>query len=154
MVNLRLVCLALMFGAVTGIADAQDFSTVRVAGLPRLYVEDRSGKEVAGRLISVSDAALVVAIDGAPRTFTPADVTKVERRGDSLKNGMIIGAVVGLLGPLIADCPGTARVGRQGGCAGARVGYALGGMAIWAGIGAGIDALIPGRTRVWPVQPK
>lgn len=148
-----LVCLGFLFAVATSaVAHAQDFSTVRLKGLPRLYVEDRSGTEVSGTLITVSDAALVVAIDGAPRTFTPSEVTKVERRGDSLKNGLIIGAVFGMIAPLIADCPSRHPDGECRG--GSRVAFMLGGMAIWGGIGAGIDALISGRTRVWPVPSK
>lgn len=133
---------------------AQDFSTVQLTGMPTVYVEDRSGHEVEGKLVSLTESALTINLDGVTRTFTPADVTKVDRRGDSLKNGALIGAVIGLFTGLIGDCPSTDRNNGSNGCPGARVGYVLGGAAIWAGIGAGIDALIPGRTRLWPAAPK
>jgi len=133
---------------------AQDFSTVQLEGMPAVYVEDRSGREVEGRLVSLTESALTIDIDGVTRTFAPAEVTKIDRRGDSLKNGAIIGAAVGLFTGLIGDCPSAGSRNRSNGCPGARVGYVLGGAAIWAGIGAGIDALIPGRTRLWPAPTK
>lgn len=133
---------------------AQDFSTVQVKGMPTVYVEDRSGREVEGKLVSLTESALTVNIDGLTRTFTPAEVTKVDRRGDSLKNGALIGAAVGVFTGLLGDCPGAGSRNGSKGCTGARVGYVFGGAAIWAAIGASIDALIPGRTRLWPAAPK
>jgi hypothetical protein len=150
MKTLALVLLLIVAGPAL---RAQDFSTVQLKGMPTVYVEDRNGREVEGKLVSLTESALTINIDGVTRTFTPAEVTKVDRRGDSLKNGAIIGAAFGLIGVFFNDCPG-ARGGNDNGCPGARVGYALGGAAIWGAIGAGIDALIPGRTRLWPAAPK
>lgn len=133
---------------------AQDFSTVQLKGMPTVYVEDRSGREVEGKLVTLTESALTINIDGVTRTFAPAEVTKVDRRGDSLKNGALIGAAVGLFTGLLGDCPNAGNNNRSSGCPGARIGYVLGGAAIWAGIGAGIDALIPGRTRLWPAPTK
>jgi hypothetical protein len=136
------------------VLHAQDFSTVQLKGMPTVYVEDRSGREVEGKLVSLTESALTIDIDGVGRTFAPAEVTKIDRRGDSLKNGALIGAAVGLFTGLLGDCPRAGTNNDSKGCPGARVGYVLGGSAIWAGIGAGIDALIPGRTRLWPAPTK
>lgn len=137
-----------MFAA-TGVASAQDFSTIQLKSLPIVYVEDRAGAETRGRLLSITPTAIAIDVAGSQRTFAPADVVKVERRGDSLKNGALIGAAIGVLTGFIGDCPGAGTTNRSGNCPGARVGYVLGGSAIWAGIGAGLDALIPGRTLIW-----
>jgi hypothetical protein len=151
MKTLALVLLLIVAGPAL---RAQDFSTVQLKGMPTVYVEDRNGREVEGKLVSLTESALTINIDGVTRTFTPAEVTKVDRRGDSLKNGALIGAAVGLFTGLIGDCPRAGSNNRSDGCPGARVGYVFGGAAIWAGIGAGIDALIPGRTRLWPAPTK
>ena len=134
-------------------AQAQDFSTIQLKNLPIVFIEEKSGAETRGRLLSITPAAIQIDIDGAQRTFVPDNVTKIERRGDSLKNGALIGAAIGFLTGFIGDCPRAGNNNRSDGCPGARVAYVVGGSAIWAGIGAGIDALIPGRTRLWPAPP-
>ena len=131
------------------VLKAPDFSTIQLKNLPTVYVEDRAGAETSGRLLSITPTAIAIDVDGSRRTFTPADIVKIDRRGDSLKNGAIIGAAIGLLTGFIGDCPRTGNSTSKG-CPRARVVYVVGGSAIWAGIGAGIDALIPGRTRLWP----
>jgi hypothetical protein len=80
--------------------------------------------------------------------FGPGDMVRVDLKGDSLKNGALIGvavgAVMGGLAALGGDCPGAASS-----CPGARAGFILAGTATWAAIGVAIDALIPGRTPLW-----
>src|SRR5688572_6189447 len=84
---------------------AQDFSTIQLKRLPIVYVEDRAGTETRGRLLSITPTAIAIDVDGSPRTFAPADVTKIDRRGDSLKNGALIGAAIGVFTGFIGDCP-------------------------------------------------
>ena len=148
-----LILLCAWGGASAGQAQAQDFSSIQLENLPIVFVEEKSGAETQGRLISITPDAIRIDVAGAQRTFAPAEVVKIDRRGDSLKNGALIGAAIGLVTGFIGDCPraGTNTNGSDG-CPGARVAYVLGGSAIWAGIGAGIDALIPGRTRLWPAR--
>lgn len=136
-----------------GTAQAQDFSTIQLKNLPVVFVEEKTGAETRGRLISITPAAIAIDVDGSQRTFAAADVAKIERRGDSLRNGALIGAAIGLFTGFLGDCPRTGNSAGSG-CPGARVAYVLGGSAVWAGIGAGIDALIPGRTRLWPALTK
>ena len=92
MKTLTLILLLMLAGpakaghyVLSNVLHAQDFSTVQLKGMPTVYVEDRSGREVEGQLVSFTESALTVNIDGAVRTFAPAEVTKVDRRGDSLK---------------------------------------------------------------------
>lgn len=135
---------ALVFAAVPAAAQAPDFSGMNVKGTPRVIVTDLSGNETTGRLVVWMPSSIVVDSRGTKRTFTPADAVRIDGRRDSLRNGIIIGAAFGALGGLISDCP----KGKSP-CGGQRVGLTLAGMGVWGAIGAGIDALIPGRTRLW-----
>ncbi len=125
-------------------AAQTDFSRMDVEGTPRVIVTDLSGNETAGRLVVWTPSSIVVETRGTKRTFTPADAFRIDRRGDSLKTGIIIGAAFGALGGLISDC----SKGKSP-CRGQRIGLTLTGMGVWGAIGAGIDALIPGRTQWW-----
>ena len=149
------LALIVLGAANDAIAQSPVFEGLQLKGLPVVYVTERTGRETAGRLVSLTESALVVNVSGADQTFNPADVVRIERRGDSLKNGAIIGAAFGLItGAMLNECAGGGSGPRGEGCPGARIGLALGGAAIWAAIGAGIDALIPGRTRIWPARGK
>lgn len=135
-------------------AGSTDFSGVRLKGLPTVYVMDRQGQEIKGKVVSWTDSAIVLRIDdGATRTFKAGEAIRIDLRGDSLKNGALIGAGVGLgLGLLsggFADCPGSSE-----GCAGTRVALVFLSTAMYAAIGTAIDALIPGRTPLWNASSK
>ena len=135
-------------------ARAQEtFANVKPGGLPTVFVTDRAGHETRGMLVRLTDSSVTISADGADRTFDIGDVSLIERRGDSLKNGVIAGMVVGMvLGSLsmgIADCPGVTDS-----CAGARVGYFLMSTGLYTAIGTAIDAAITGRTRIWPGKGK
>ena len=125
------------------------FANVQPSGLPTVYVVDRAGTETKGRLISITDSLVSVDVNGATKTFTPDDVSLIERKGDSLKNGAIIGAVtgagLGLLTMGLADCPSG-----HSDCPGTRAAGFLFSVGLYAAVGTGIDAAISGRTRIWP----
>lgn len=124
--------------------------------LPTGYVLDDQGVETSGRLLKLDRDGVVLVIDGAERRFDLARVKRVSRRGDSLKNGAIAGAVVGVVMGLltggIADCRTDSGYGTCG--AGQRVGFVVGGTAIYTAIGVGIDALIQGRTTIYQAPPR
>jgi hypothetical protein len=131
-------------------ASAQPtFASLQPGGLPTVYVVDRTGTETQGRLVSITESLISVDVNGATKTFTPDDVSLIERKGDSLKNGAVIGTVVGAgLGVLsmgLADCP----AGRDN-CPGTRAAGFLLSVGIYAAIGTGFDAAVSGRTRIWP----
>jgi hypothetical protein len=118
----------------------------RLTDMFTVFVLDRSGAETEGTLVSLSDSVVVVRTRTAERTIALTDVVRIQRKGDSLKNGAIIGAVIG----------GASGLAVAGGCAsdpgcGSGIGIAsvLTGIGIWAAIGAGIDALIQRRTLIW-----
>ena len=102
-----------------------------------IWVTDAQGREVKGSILSLGADGLT--LEGGGRTFGAPEVRTIEvRRADSLATGALTGLGVGaILGTLsVAAFEGTL------------VDYAWGaaiGGAICAGIGVGIDAMIPGK---------
>ena len=121
-----------------------------VSSLDTIYVTDDAGKQTEGKLLRLEPESVVLLVEGSERRFDVAHVRRIDRRGDSLKNGAWIGAAVGVVfGTItagISDCPGDAP---GGDCTGFRIGTFAGALAIYTAIGVGVDALIPGRTRVF-----
>jgi len=123
------------------------------AGSSTVYVLDDTGMEVSGRLLRLDPDSLVLLVGDTERRFEAARVRRIEKRGDSLRNGALIGAVIGTAAgwfvTRLADCPGD---NPGGPCPGARAaGFALS-IGTYAAIGAGIDALVVGRT-TWYEAP-
>jgi hypothetical protein len=139
-----LVVFTLAAAAAPASAQSADFSSVQPKGLPTVYVMDRQGQETKGKIVSWTDSAVVLRVDdGATRTFKAGEAVRIDLRGDSLKNGALIGAGLGLAvglmtGAACSDCGGSFTVTMTLATAG-----------IYAAIGTGIDALIPGRTPFW-----
>jgi hypothetical protein len=111
-----------------------------------LYVIDDTGTETKGRLLDLSASGLTLDIAGSPHPMSAVRVRQVQRYGDPLWNGMLIGAALGVPGALLADppygpCPGDP----QRLCAESVVGQRVLGFGLMAAIGAGVDALIRGR---------
>ena len=128
---------------------APTFADVQPGGLPTVFVTDRAGRETTGRLVRITDSAVTIAVAGGERTFTPDEVSWIDRKGDSLRNGTLIGLGVGIgfgfLAAGIADCPDARES-----CPGTRaLGFVMS-AGVYSAIGAGIDAAITGRTRIWP----
>ena len=109
-----------------------------------VYVTDAQGREIKGKIHSLSPDALTLGTDGS-RTFAARDVSAIrERQRDSLKNGALIGLGVGGGLALVACLSFAEGSGDSGWCAAVLGVYG----AVGAGIGVGIDALIPGQKRV------
>ena len=117
-----------------------------------VYVLDDTGVETSGRLLRLDPDSLVLLVGDMERRFDAARVKRIEKRGDSLRNGAIIGAIVGAaigaLGMGMADCPGSGG----GSCPGFRAAGVLISTGVYAAIGTGIDALVVGRT-TWYEAP-
>ena len=110
-----------------------------------VWVTDAQGREIKGTIASLAPDSLAVKAGGL-RTFSAGDVSMIHlREGDSLRNGALIGLGIGG-GIGIAGCAAMAAdgFGDAGWCVLA-VGL-YGGLG--AGIGVGIDALIPGKKLV------
>lgn len=126
------------------------WSLVSAARGANVYVLPDEGTEVSGRLLRIDAGALVLLVEGSERRFDQSRVRRVDKRGDRLTNGAIIGAgvgaVTGLLAALISDCPGKDS---GGSCGGARAaGFAVS-VGVYSALGVGIDALAVGRTTVY-----
>ena len=98
-------------------------------------VEDRSGAAVKGTVLRLTPEEIVVTAKGAERVFLSTDVRRVQKRGDSLANGIKIGAIAGgALGCAFA-------VGFSGE---ARGGDCVAGLLIFGGVGLGLGLAIDG----------
>jgi hypothetical protein len=150
------VLMAAVLAACCGLAvpaAAQTPAAAVPSGMFDVYVTNRAGQEVRGRLVGLTASDVTVNTGGAIRTLNLTDVSLIERKGDSLKNGTIIGAVVG--GAVAALMVGETCAGVETGqhCTGQAIAFSLISVGVYAAIGAGIDALIPGRTRIYPAKP-
>jgi hypothetical protein len=143
---------ALLF--VSSTAHAQEplggWRGLNVSSLDTIYVTDDTGRQTEGKLLRLEPESVVMLVEGAEQRFDVANVRRIDRRGDSLKNGAWIGAALGVLfGTItagISDCPGDDP---GGDCPGFRIGTFAGALGIYTAMGVGVDALIPGRTRVF-----
>jgi hypothetical protein len=129
---------------------AQSVQTGNPSTISPVYVRNINGAEIRGQLLRLGPDTLSLLDEGTVRDVRLADVARIESRGDSVKNGAIIGAAI-LGGWCALICP-------QGldGYAG-QFAYVLAiNTALGAAIGAGIDAMHVGRTTIYQpleVQP-
>lgn len=150
---MAIVAAALVPSALYAQETAQSWPGLATSGLSTVYVLDDAGVETAGRLLRLNPDSLVLLVGDAERRFEAARVRRIEKRGDSLRNGALIGTVVGVVMGLIAagisDCPGDDP---GGSCAGFRAAALLFSTGVYAAIGTGIDALVVGRTTLYAVS--
>jgi hypothetical protein len=148
-----LLALALTPRLVSAQDTTQKWPGLSISELSTVYVLDDTGAETSGKLVRLNADSIVILAGGGERTFDAARIRRVQKRGDSIRNGVIIGAVVGVvlggIGAGIADCPGV----DQNGCAGARAGLFVLSTSVYTAIGAGIDALVVGRTTLYTAAP-
>ena len=72
-----------------------------------VYVTDASARETTGTFVEISDSALTISVQGQDREILFADLRQIEKRGDSVMNGFLIGAGIGAAmgaGPNCSDC--------------------------------------------------
>ena len=118
-----------------------------------VWVTDAQGRELKGKIGSLEPGAITVR-GGGVRTFNLSDVREVTvRQGDSVGNGATIGAAVGALAGLGAGIAACAAYPKDDPLRGEACLMGIGlfwmpGFGIGALVGAGIDALIPGRKLV------
>jgi hypothetical protein len=148
--RLMSMCVALAVPVLPLPATAQTAAPPKVKGFPTLYVTDATGRETEGKLVSWMGSTLVLQTGTTTRTFAAGEVVRVDLKGDSLKNGALIGAGVGVVfGALAAlsadDCDDCG--------AGTQVALAVTAIPFYAAIGVGFDALFHGRTPLWLASP-
>jgi hypothetical protein len=121
-------------------AQNLDQSNGQLRRHPLVYVTDTQGHETKGKLMSWSGSEIALETEAGPRTFKPGEAMRLDLRGDSVKNGAVIGlisgAAMGALASAGCDCD-------------ARPVIFVMSAGIYTLVGAGIDALIPGRTQLW-----
>jgi hypothetical protein len=113
----------------------------------RVTVVDSAGGEITGRIAELDASRLSIQTPSGPRNFSQDDVVVVrQRRSDSLKNGVVIGAAIGAGLGLASQltcaeyCP--------------HPGIVTVGMAAWgAGVGVIADALLKTPTDVFRHGP-
>jgi hypothetical protein len=126
---------------------AQSAQTANRSTISPVFVSTVNGAELRGQLLRLGPDTLSLLDEGTVRDVRLADVARIESRGDSVKNGAIIGAAI-LGGWCALICPqGLDGYGRQ-------FGYVLAvNTALGAAIGAGIDGMHVGRTTIYqPVE--
>ena len=116
---------------------------------------DTQGRETEGRLVRLSDTAVTLGVAGADRDFPRSELRQIARRGDSVRNGAMIGMGIfgawGLVGVLNSS-GGYSFTDEFGpGAAAVMVGAMAG---IGAGIGALVDYAIKGKTVVYRTKPR
>jgi hypothetical protein len=126
--------------------QAGSFQDIDVDKLPTLYALDEAGYESSGRLVRLTPSSITLAVDGSERTFEASKLRRLEKKGDSLRNGALTGAVIGTLLTIAAvseSCP------RNVSCGGLKALYAVTSIGGWTALGTAIDAALPGRTLLW-----
>src|SRR3954469_23878916 len=84
--------LALIVTAVP--AAAQDPAIVRPRPVGSVYVRSIDGAESQGQLLRLGPETLTILEAGVSHDIPLANITRLQVRGDSVKNGAVIGAVV------------------------------------------------------------
>jgi hypothetical protein len=132
-----------------GPVSSVDRLSTKVKRGDTIYVLDTNARETKGILAEASESSIRLLVKGQIREIPAGDVQRVVRRGhgDTLKNGALIGAAFG------AFVGGAAAV-QECGCPEGAAMLAVVGAGIYGAIGAGIDALIPGRTVVYRATPQ
>jgi hypothetical protein len=134
--------------------QASSFEQLQVLVKPddTVVVTEFSGSMLRGKIAALSSSSLRLLVNGMPRDFMQSDVLEItQRRGDSLANGAIIGAVAGgafgSVGAFIACLTET-------GC-GRWIAVLVGSYAV-AGTGVGVvtDALIVRQQTVYRAPPR
>ena len=115
-----------------------------------VFVIDETGTETRGRVAGISSSALRLAVNGSEREWSAATIWRVTRRGDSLRNGTLIGAVTGGVIGGVGGLALASLLRNEGHDTVGPFFFLLGvGAGGGAGIGAGLDALIAGRTLIY-----
>ena len=144
-----MVCLLLFAGGTS--VDAQELASsfeqlaVLVKPGDKITVVDVAGRETKGRIGKLSPDALILITSTRSRQLDKLEVAAItQRRDDSLKNGAIIGAIVGAVGLGAFGAFICNLYQEEGGasCLPDTLRVAAIGAAIGAGIGVAVDAAL------------
>jgi hypothetical protein len=137
----RLMLAAVFLFACSAPARAQgSLERLKLSLGDRVDVTERSGVITTGVLTDVT----ATAVQAGNRDFPIDSVLKVERRGDSVWDGLLIGAGIGLI---------LSPIAQEGCLSGSKIPCVLGPMAVYGGIGALIDLGHEGKTTIYRAAP-
>ena len=147
-----LLCAAATSAAAQEVASSFEQLAVLVKPGDKITVVDAAGGETRGRIGKLSPDALVLTTSTGSRQLTEIEVATItQRRGDSLRNGAIIGAVAGAAYFVTAAA---LLAGTDDGDV--IIPTAIAGGVLFAGLGAaagvGIDALISRRQVIYQTR--
>jgi len=137
----RLTIAAALLLVCSAPARAQaDLQRLKLAIGDRVEVTERTGVITTGVLTDVSSAV----VQAGFRDFPLDSVLKVERRGDPVWDGFLIGAGVGLL---------LSPISQEGCLHGSPVPCVIGPMLLYGGVGVLIDMSHEGKTTIYRAAP-
>ena len=143
---------ALVLLVTSGVAQAQDSFTdlqTKLKAGDVVTLTDDAGTETRGTF-ERAGTSIRLSVGGVAREWTPQQVREIRRRGDSLKNGLIIGLVSGgAAGAFFGWGVGTIFAAEGADPVGPVLGLLALGLGAGAGIGVGLDAAITGSTVVY-----
>jgi hypothetical protein len=143
------VCFVLVLSSRENAAaqEARSLDQLQVLVKPgdKVFVTGNDGNVTKGKILGLTSTSLRFLSNGTTRDLREAEVFKIQqRRQDSLKNGAIIGGAVGMglvIAALAWEC-GSCRTGEV-------VAGIIAYTGIGAGVGVGIDALIPSKQTIF-----
>jgi hypothetical protein len=147
------VC-SLVLSVPTNAAAQESFASVRnrIALGDTVFVLDVTGTETRGLVMNVDLSTIRLKVNDTEREWQETAVYRLERRGDSVRDGarrgVITGAIVGAVLGAIAGAT-WANSGSGSTPIGGAFGVGLVGAGLGLGIGVGMDALIQGRTLIY-----
>ncbi|HTL03723.1 MAG TPA: hypothetical protein VL243_15915 [Vicinamibacterales bacterium] len=152
MLRIAGICICLLAAAD---ANAQTPSPDLAAAAEKqaeVRITDDAGREFEGRLLRADDKIFTVTTPDGDIPFSFERISTIYRRGDSLRNGLIIGLTVGSeVGVLASLGNTTCAVGTYEPCMMTSRASIIGGsIATWTALSVGIDALKRGWTRIYP----
>jgi hypothetical protein len=150
---MRIVATFIVFVALTGpayaegpnVTPAPDAEVIMAQRLKPVFVTLDTSETVSGSLLDATSRSLTLLVDRQPVTVSFERVRQVQRRGDSVRDGARIGALV-----LGLWCAYICRQSVPGIWPYAVVTNSL----VGAALGAGIDAGIPGRSTIYVAPPR
>ena len=147
--NPGIAATALMLAFWVSLATMAEAQVLKVKQGDTVWMTNAAGRQAEGVVQGVGPSALTVLVSGREEQWTLSDTREIWRRGDSLRNGVLVGllagAGAGLLGGLGVSA---SSFGEGGNPAPALAGMTALGAAGGAALGAWFDSMRQGRTLV------
>ena len=139
----------LTFALALSSATALQAQTIKARKGDVVTMTDIAGRHAEGVVRGVGPSALTVLVNGREEQWMLAETREIWKRGDSLRNGMLYGALIGAGAGVFGGYVVGAQASNEGGDGGAAfVGMTVLGVGGGAAIGAAFDAMRKGRTLI------